>query len=536
MNFNPAHWSYSALKKYENCPRQYSEIVVYKNYKDVFTSPKGDTGDRFHKSAEAFIKHGGELDNEFKALEPALNAVRHVSGEKHAEWKAGVSHDEAPLPWNSPDRWFQGIADLVIVNDSPVARVLDYKGLDIDTPIPTPTGFIRMADLEVGDSVFGTDGLAYLVTGKSEVKNLRCYEVVFTNGHSVVCDEEHLWGLTDGSVVNVLALAPRAKVPLTDAVEFPTAALPMDPYVLGFWLADGKHSSAEATKGDAFIWDEVVKRGYELGVDTNNHDTNCQTRTIIGIRKHLIQLNLLKNKHIPEIYKRASRQQRIDLVRGLMDGDGSVNKIRQQAIFTCTNKTLSDDLREVLESLGLRVLQSKAKYSGFGVEGVQYPLSFKPRSFNPFLLPRKAEAANVFRKGRDYLEVKEVKSVESRPTQCISVGSPNRMYLCGRGYIPTHNTGSAKYADTDQLELMALLVFAHYPHVKLVKGALLFVLENKMIPRNVDIKEKDRIWQKYREKDAKRLASYHSNNWPARSSGLCKKHCIVVSCEHNGRK
>jgi hypothetical protein len=125
--FNPHSFSYSSLKQYETCPKQYAEITVYRNYKNEFTSSNGDYGDRAHKAAEAYVKDGGQLDNEFQFFKPVLDVLRTVPGQKLTEHKMGVTKDMTPVGWNHPDRWFQGIADLVIVGDSPVARVVDYK-------------------------------------------------------------------------------------------------------------------------------------------------------------------------------------------------------------------------------------------------------------------------------------------------------------------------------------------------------------------------------------------------------------------------
>src|SRR3954469_3949391 len=57
--------------------------------------------------------------------------------------------------------------------------VVDYKGLSIDTPIPTPTGWTTMRSLNVGDTVFGGDGAPCVVTGKSEVHWRTCYRIRF---------------------------------------------------------------------------------------------------------------------------------------------------------------------------------------------------------------------------------------------------------------------------------------------------------------------------------------------------------------------
>jgi hypothetical protein len=217
-------FSYSSLKQFKTCARQYAEINIYKNYKPTFGSKQGEWGDEFHKAVEAYVKSGTELDVKFSGAKPVLDQLVKVPGTKYVEWKMGVRHDGTPCPWNSKDRWFQGIADLVVIRESPIAYCVDYK------------------------------------------------------------------------------------------------------------------------------------------------------------------------------------------------------------------------------------------------------------------------------------------------------------------------TGNPDYADTDQLELMAMLIFSHYPQVKLVKGALLFVNHSQIKKRTVDVSEKDRLWQKYREEDAKRVAAIEASNFPARRNGLCRKHCIVETCEHHGGK
>lgn len=129
--YNPNAFSFSSLKKYDNCPKQFAEIVVFRNYQDVFTSPKGDYGDRFHKAAEAYIKAADVvLEPEFAFARPILDALSAISGRKYTEAKMGITHGGQPVGWNDSSRWFQGIADLVIVGDGPTARVVDYKAGD----------------------------------------------------------------------------------------------------------------------------------------------------------------------------------------------------------------------------------------------------------------------------------------------------------------------------------------------------------------------------------------------------------------------
>lgn len=103
-------------------------------------------------------------------------------------------------------------------------------------------------------------------------------------------------------------------------------------------------------------------------------------------------------------------------------------------------------------------------------------------------------------------------------------------------FVVDYKTGkSAKYADTGQLELMALAIFKHFPQVKRVKAGLLFVIAAAFPKANYNKNDEPKMWQKWlRDYDRMKL-SYTTNVWNPRPSGLCKKHCVVLSCPHNGR-
>lgn len=106
----------------------------------------------------------------------------------------------------------------------------------------------------------------------------------------------------------------------------------------------------------------------------------------------------------------------------------------------------------------------------------------------------------------------------------------------GTARVLDYKTGaSAKYADKGQLELMALAVFKHFPEVKRVKAALLFVVAKAFIKENYHRDDEARLWSKWLAEYAKMRRSYELSVWNPRTSGLCKKHCVVLSCLHNGR-
>lgn len=101
--------------------------------------------------------------------------------------------------------------------------------------------------------------------------------------------------------------------------------------------------------------------------------------------------------------------------------------------------------------------------------------------------------------------------------------------------VVDYKTGkSAKYADLAQLELMALMVFKHFPKIKKVKGGLLFVVANDF--KKGDYREEDSLiyWRDWFSWVSRLEAAYRNNVWNANRSGLCKKHCVVNTCPHNG--
>ena len=102
-------------------------------------------------------------------------------------------------------------------------------------------------------------------------------------------------------------------------------------------------------------------------------------------------------------------------------------------------------------------------------------------------------------------------------------------------WVIDYKTGkSAKYADKGQLELMALLVFAHFPKIKNVRAGLLFVVSNDLVKDSYADSDAGMLWAKWTNKYAIMKMAEKRNVWNPRPSGLCKRHCPVTVCVHNG--
>lgn len=533
MTIKLAH-SYTAIKQYETCPKRYYHQRITKEVKD---QPGAATvyGERVHKQLEDALKGTAPLPPETAALQPLCDTLRTYAEAEGAtlaiEQEYTLTKNLEPTSWFAPDAWLRFKLDALVLRPNGRALIVDWKGLALDTRIPTPTGWTTMGEIAVGDTVFDAAGKQCRVVGKSKVKHIRCFEVTFDDTTKVVCDEEHLWKLSDGSAVGVRDLMgkpgkrQRAYVPrvsVTKPIDTGEVPLPVDPYVLGLWLADGKHTSGELAKPDDFIWQEVQRRGYVVNMDTGDAGI-CPSRTIQGLRTQLRAAGLLGDKHIPLQYLRAGYQQRLDLLRGLMDGDGNANPARKQAVFTSTNRGLSTAVCELLCTLGQRPLQSMVTASGFGKVVDAYPVSFRPLGINPFLLPRKASRicadwTNDLSATRYAVSVCEVPTV---PTQCIAVDSDDHTFLCTDRMIPTHNTGKRR-PDFDQLEMFALAVFTSNPDVTKATSMFVWTKENAVDKETYRAEFKDDMWTRLLTRIRRIEQSLEADNWPAKPSGLCK--------------
>lgn len=346
------------------------------------------------------------------------------------------------------------------------------KALDLTTPIPTPDGWSTMGDLQIGDIVFDEKGAPCRVIFVTEVQHGReCFEVEFFGGEKIVCDAEHLWYVESRYTKSEVAsrvlttkkiaadvskdyggrVRNRWRVPVAGPLQTQKADVTIHPYALGVWLGDGHIAGSRLTlhDNDVEIIDRMINLGYIVyRQPVKNRCTNWQvSKTHQGqsFCKALDSYGLRKEKHIPQQYFRASYDQRVALLCGLMDTDGYAPMNRRSVEFCTTSERLYDDVVALLFTLGIksRVVEDRARLNGVDC-GLRYRVCFDP-TFNPFWLKRKAQRVDNFKvsshrdrsRTRSIIAVRPVPSVAVR---CIQVDSHNHLYLAGRAMIPTHNT------------------------------------------------------------------------------------------------
>ena len=334
------------------------------------------------------------------------------------------------------------------------------KALALDTPIPTPNGWSTMGKLKVGDKILGSNGKPTKIKTVTETMfNHNCYQIQFDNGDVITADADHLWKIkasgwrrkervvTTKELIEIVdkrkAKAGSVHIILPDAVQLPEKFLPIDPYILGIWLGDGYSSSARFTQcytDMEEISKYILSEKYTLSESQAKKKRKvCSTWNIHGLYPQLRLNNLLNNKHIPEIYLRSSIEQRLALIQGLMDTDGTCSKKGSCAFFQ-KKKHIINRFREILSSLGIK---SRVKFRI--IKGQKYySVCFKTHKFEMFRLTRKLTRQKLQigkeRRNTNVLYISKITKVASVPVRCIQVDNLDHMFLCGKTMIPTHNS------------------------------------------------------------------------------------------------
>lgn len=118
-------WSYSSLKDFKNCPRQYNEVKVLKRFVKKQTKQML-YGTEVHSALENYVKDGSPLPKNYEVYRKQLDPLKEMEGTKFPEHQMAVTTERVPCEFGSPDYWVRGIADLLVV-DGEHGFIVDYK-------------------------------------------------------------------------------------------------------------------------------------------------------------------------------------------------------------------------------------------------------------------------------------------------------------------------------------------------------------------------------------------------------------------------
>lgn len=351
--------------------------------------------------------------------------------------------------------------------------------------IQTLNGTKMMGEIAVNDIILGKSGTTR-VTAVFPQGEIDYYRVTFSDGTTAECSEDHLWstrtrsekkhkkGFTTKTLADInktLKVANNAcnhEIPLCEPVGYPENKHLIHPYVLGVLLGDAYMGShIQLTNTD----DDIIARTNDLLASANAKLVRRQGKIEYGIVSTIDQNLVLREverlglryhrsweKFIPTEYKYDSIENRIELLRGLIDTDGSIftnhsGKSRTQ--FYSTSETLSDDVRDLVLGLGGTCTKTERKFTK------EQAAKSKGHNRSCFVLnivlPSHIIPAYCKRKVAKYNPPKPVKLIKKieligkTECQCISVNAQDRLYLTDN-YIVTHNTLDGAFVIFDEAQ------------------------------------------------------------------------------------
>lgn len=359
------------------------------------------------------------------------------------------------------------------------------KALAMDAKVLTPDGFVRNDSLKVGDKVISGRGTESTILGVYPQGKKPMYDVIFDDGSKVRCSIDHLWTVQTRDDRNKKRhpIAKYRTLPLSEMlknyrvegcgranysvdyvpkIDFGKKEYEIHPYILGALIGDGSLSSGNL---DITTKDEEVKEnflrflpsGYELAAKsdiTYRVKENYSVRNELGqftkcnMRKSLEKYGLWgkrsEEKHIPKEYLYGSYEQRLWLLRGLLDTDGFADKHSVQ--YSTVSKNLADDITELAHSLGgyASIAVKKSGYKGKDGDYIRckdcyvVTMQFTADMDDLFTIKRKQERYSFKRKViKRFIE--DIRYVGEEECQCIYIDDESHLYITD-DYVITHNT------------------------------------------------------------------------------------------------
>ena len=372
----------------------------------------------------------------------------------------------------------EGVIEEVIKHECGVLKLSTGfgKAQPIDTLIPSDDGYVKLGDVREGDRVFTPSGETEVVAGVFPQGIVDTYKVTFSDGSSTECCGDHIWSVRPRANVRdrvkYLRLIKTSDligdlkmtdghnkwfIPITEPCKFTEKRLPLDPYLVGALIGNGSIScSLHFVNPDdeiiELVRDKVEKhKGHTLenpSGDNLHHSIKSNQHSGKGdIRICLDDLGLFGkrsyDKRIPKDYLRGSVEQRIELLRGLMDTDGTVHHKSKNCTYSTSSKGLCDDIVELLRSLGgVPTVNIKKPFYRSGEERVYCRDSYRIRvsiTINPFRLSRKANLWNANPKQGRTRAIKSIEYIGKKGSVCIKLNNEEGLYLTN-DFIVTHNT------------------------------------------------------------------------------------------------
>ena len=331
-----------------------------------------------------------------------------------------------------------------------------------DEKVYTPDGIKQWGDIKVGDYLYTPHNTITKVVDIPIDEELDIYEVYLKDGRVIQASDNHIWEVWKGSskvkrkflmttkeimkdlgyIRSNKSFESKYYIKCSKGVEFEEKEVPMNPYMLGLMLGDGSMSNKHnccgnrltfaSSKEDMEIYMGYLKYNYKYYDDRHCYIEYQGWGNIVKSLK-LNGCNS-RTKFIPELYKYNSREIRMEILKGLMDTDGSIAKSGSPT-YTTVSKQLAKDIMELVRSLGMNcnLRISTNKY------GSIYTVIIYTKTII-FRLPRKIiRQLNANIRTRDeYTGITNIKYIGKKKSKCVTVDSEDGLYLIN-DFVTTHN-------------------------------------------------------------------------------------------------
>jgi len=358
------------------------------------------------------------------------------------------------------------------------------KAQPLYSKVLTPSGWKFMSEIKIGDYVLTPTGKKTKICGIFPQGKKHIYEIVFHDGSKTRCCLEHLWEINAPSdwsrrkrgtkkIVNtqyiidflrekeVRKSTTNISIDLIDPIKTGDVDLPLDPYIIGCLIGDGcltTNTPKFTTKDTEIveylqeILDEniTIKSCGETNYDYNFVDSLARKNKFNSVTKVLKELGIHGKKSyekiIPTSYINSGTEQKLNLIRGLMDTDGTVDCKTGTVSFSTTSEILAKQVQEIIWSLG-GICKITSKIPTYTYDGIK---KIGRRSYNVWITVRNPKELFSLQRKKDrcrekYNElqyrrkIKNVNYIGEEEAQCIMIEDEKHLYITD-DYIITHNT------------------------------------------------------------------------------------------------
>lgn len=352
-----------------------------------------------------------------------------------------------------------------------------------DEPVLTPIGWRMMGELRPGDEVVSSSGKPTAIKAVYPQGRRPVVTVTASDGSAARCDREHLWTvrpvkkgrkspyqtMTAAELQKRVNAGERWMLPPRPSVEYTSRLeLPVDPYLVGLLLGDGglstgtimltmQHADFEQLR--VYLEDQAEQ--WQCALEpTGNCTWRFASRVRRGGRHHNFLREALQSlgmvgcnahtKRVPAEYVLAAEADRLALLQGLMDTDGTCGRSNGARQFYSVNRALCEDVAALARSLGLNasVKPKRGRYDGH--EHRSWLVHIQSSSASLFRLPRKRENECFANRRSRGLIVEKVEDAGEAICTCIEVEASDSLYVT-RDFLVTHNTIAGAYEMTCHL-------------------------------------------------------------------------------------